>query len=120
MPKKSKKTKNKRLNKNDTTTYVYILQSIVNKEKSYIGVTNNLKRRISQHNGLLSGGARYTRNFRQWKFYAVFEMKNRHDALSLEWRSKHRKSKNDGTGVEGKVQTILRIGKLYQTCKKIQ
>jgi predicted GIY-YIG superfamily endonuclease len=31
-----------------------------NENKTYIGITNNFKKRIRQHNGILSGGAKYT------------------------------------------------------------
>ena len=33
---------------------------IYNKNKSYVGITNNLNKRIRQHNGMIKGGAKYT------------------------------------------------------------
>lgn len=44
---------------------VYIL-STADGRASYCGVTNDLGRRLRQHNGLQSGGARYTRSRRHW------------------------------------------------------
>lgn len=114
----SKKKRIKK-NKNNITTYVYILCSTTNCAKSYIGVTNNLTRRLKQHNGIVQGGARYTSSNRPWEFYAVFKLNNRHDALSLEWKAKHKKRKSDGTGLEGKVVTITRLGKLYTKCTRV-
>ena len=43
--------------------YLYILKSI-NFEKTYIGHTNNLKRRLREHN---SGKSEYTSKFKPWK-----------------------------------------------------
>ena len=118
--KKHKKIKRKiqRRDNNNIPTFVYVLQSTMNSQKNYIGVTNNLQRRILQHNGFKTGGARYTKAHRPWKFYAIFEMKNRHDALSLEWKAKHRHSKCDGSGLSGKIERIRRIGKMYVICKQ--
>lgn len=42
--------------------YTYILQCADG--TYYIGKTNNLEKRILQHNGVMSGGAKYTRNRR--------------------------------------------------------
>ncbi len=44
----------------------YILQSSVNTRRTYVGMTNNMRRRIRQHNGALKGGARTTRAWRPW------------------------------------------------------
>lgn len=42
--------------------YTYILQC--SDGTYYIGKTTNLERRIKQHNGIISGGAKYTRGRR--------------------------------------------------------
>ena len=44
--------------------YVYVLQSIGNKPLTYVGYTNNLKKRITLHNQ--GKGAKFTRG-RKWK-----------------------------------------------------
>ena len=119
--KKLKHDKHKSSKKTDksTITFVYILQSTTKHTKNYIGVTNNLNRRLRQHNGTLAGGARYTKNHRPWQFRAIFQMATRHDALSLEWRGKHRRLKLDGVGIDGKIKTVSRIGNLYPKCDRI-
>lgn len=42
--------------------FVYIIRCSDN--SLYTGITNNLKKRLRQHNGEISGGATYTRNKR--------------------------------------------------------
>lgn len=44
---------------NDAFYYVYILRCA--DDSFYIGATNNLEKRIRAHNGLIKGGAKYTR-----------------------------------------------------------
>ena len=118
--KKGSKDKQMRRRLNPETTYVYILQSCANMLKSYVGVTNNLARRLRQHNGIIVGGARYTRASRPWAFFAVFQLSNRHDALSIEWKIKHQKKSSDGKGIHGRVQAALRIGQSVPRFFRIQ
>jgi len=65
---------------------------------------------MRQHNGIIVGGARYTRACRPWAFFAVFQVSNRHDALSMEWKIKRQKKSKDGKGIHSKIQVALRIG----------
>lgn len=44
----------------------YILQSLSRPEKTYIGITTDLERRLQEHNGELNGGAARTRRYRPW------------------------------------------------------
>lgn len=71
--------------------FVYIIKGINtnNKIKFYIGYTNNLFRRIKQHNGILKGGAKATRGY-IWSYYCIFTNFNDNiEALQTEWRIKH-------------------------------
>ena len=56
--------------------YVYLLRSINNPDKSYIGYTTNLEDRMATHN---SGGSVYTADYRPWQIvsYHVFMDKSR-------------------------------------------
>ena len=66
---------------------VYVLK---NENKTYIGYTNNFFKRWMQHNGYLSGGAKYTsRNVGIWEPICIvdgFECKK--EAMKCEWRLK--------------------------------
>ena len=106
---KKKSSKGTRSKPRGTHTYLYVLQSVHNAGRSYVGVTNDLMRRLRQHNGELRGGARYTKRD-TWNFYAIFRLNSRKDALSLEWKVKHRKSKADGRGLQGIVNRVVRHG----------
>lgn len=67
---------------------VYLLMS-QHDSRTYIGCTNNLQRRLRQHNGEIVGGAKSTRG-RKWKcicFISGFISK--HEALSFEWHARH-------------------------------
>jgi structure-specific endonuclease subunit SLX1 len=67
----------------------YILQSCMPRQenKIYIGCTNNLARRLRQHNGELKrGGAKYTHKYRPWKVLAtVRHFASEREALQFEW-----------------------------------
>ena len=67
----------------------YILRS--GREKfinhTYNGYTNNLKRRIRQHNGIIKGGAKSTHNKGPWNYYCIITgFENRQEALQMEWK----------------------------------
>ena len=54
-----------------TEWYVYVLVSTV-RAITYVGCTSDVARRVRQHNGELSGGARFTRGGRPWDLGAVY------------------------------------------------
>ena len=68
--------------------YCYLLFSSVKKTRSYIGATTDLKRRLRQHNGLLTGGARYRLSNRPWQIAAYVFVGDKIRALKLEWKLK--------------------------------
>lgn len=69
-----------------TSTYVCYLLASGN--RTYIGITNHLSRRIRQHNGELAGGAKYTRG-KQWRVVCyVGYFSTKQEAMRFEWRYK--------------------------------
>ena len=100
-------------------TFVYLLQSLQDPRKTYIGVTNDISRRIRQHNGEIVGGARYTRRFRPWKFYALFRLRTRTHALQLEYRAKHRRALKSESGIAGKARKILRLAAEFPGAQRV-
>lgn len=70
----------------------YVLISELN-HTTYCGVTNNPQRRLRQHNGEITGGAKYTRKFRPWSYAFLIEgFRNRSEAMSFEWQMKNMKN----------------------------
>ncbi len=68
--------------------FVYVLVSIWG-ARTYVGVSNDVRRRLDQHNGRLSGGAKSTRQGRPWRLgctYGPFETQG--DALRWEHQLK--------------------------------
>jgi len=71
--------------------YVYMLISTGFKPVSYIGYTNNLKKRIKLHNS--GKGAKFTRG-RKWKLIYKEKFKSKSKAISREYYIKRNKASN--------------------------
>lgn len=72
--------------------FVYVIQgnSPDGKKPYYVGCTNDVARRVRQHNGLIAGGARYTSRFTDWQLRAVYgPYTGRSEAQRAEYALKH-------------------------------
>lgn len=106
------------ININKDKYYCYIIRSINPSypNSTYNGSTNNLVRRLRQHNGEITGGARATRGKGPWVYLAVWEgFESKIEALSCEWRIKHptnsRVRPSKYNGVKGRIKSLnLLIG----------
>jgi len=85
----------------------YFLESCQPRSKcTYVGITNNLKRRLRQHNGEICGGAKYTKRARPWRIFLVVEgFRSKRDVLQFEWQIKHRR-KGRVAGRVGRLKTL--------------
>lgn len=80
--------------------YCYIITN--DKNQSYTGCTNNLDRRLKQHNGLLKGGAKYTRKSNNWKYYYIIGIFDKKSAFKFEYQLKFKKNnKGNLTRISG-------------------
>jgi predicted GIY-YIG superfamily endonuclease len=93
---------------NNRDYLVYVLVSIADPRKTYVGCTNAPKRRLRQHCGEITGGARFTRQHRPWRFALHVTGLTRREALQLEWASKHRRVPGI-SGLRGRVRTVERL-----------
>lgn len=98
--------------------HCYILANKENR-RTYNGYTNNLTRRLRQHNQELKGGAKYTKDFgnKTWFIVAyVSGYPDRINALQCEWRIKHpdnkRKRGPKYTGADGRIKGLNEVLKL--------
>ena len=73
---------------------MYLVYIIVCDNLSYVGMTNNFLNRWLQHNGIISGGAKYTKKKCNWYPICIIDgFKNKSEAMQCEWKIKSRKSK---------------------------
>jgi len=82
--------------------FVYLLATVDPPSKTYVGATLDVDRRLKQHNGQLSGGARATSTV-PGGWYRVCYVKgfeNQREALRFEWWWKRRSHKLHGTPLE--------------------
>ena len=69
--------------------YVYMLKSKGVKPITYVGYTNNLKKRINLHN--TGKGAKFTRG-RKWRLIYKEKFKSKNEAISREYYIKKNRS----------------------------
>ena len=69
--------------------YVYMLKSKGKKPLTYIGYTNNLKKRVIQHN--TGKGAKFTRG-RKWKLIYKENFNSKKEAISREYYIKNNRT----------------------------
>lgn len=102
--------------KKDKQWICYCLQS--KKRYTYVGITNNFKRRHRQHNGKIVGGAKYTRRYRPWNtLFKIYGLTSHKHVLQLEWAIKHRR-KSGYSGIKGRLRTLEHLFKMDQWTKK--
>lgn len=91
----------------------YILKS---NNKTYNGATNNIKRRIRQHNGELKGGAKSTKGKGPWEIYCLITgFISKIETLQTEWKIKTiqgRKRPSKFNNPKGRIKGLNEILKL--------
>lgn len=104
----------KNTNDNDPNSkfYCYILYNLnpFYSNLTYNGSTNNLRRRLRQHNGEIAGGAKATSGKGPWTYLAVIEgFENHTEALCCEWKIKHptgRVRSRKYCGIKGRIDSL--------------
>ncbi len=99
--------------------YVYLLKSDVS-NKTYIGYTTDPYRRLLQHNGIKSGGAKHTRKDRPWSLIMfITGFPTERTALQYEFCIQHTKKYRRTSGVKNKMyimKKLLQQDKICKTC----
>jgi len=84
----------------------YLLETVSGPPKTYVGVTPDLDRRLRQHNGELSGGAKATHG-RAWKRAChVTGFPDSRAALQFEWRWKQIARRQLGNPMERRARAL--------------
>ena len=70
--------------------YIFFRENVLISNQTYNGSTNNLIRRLRQHNGEITGGAKATKGKGPWNYLVIIDGFGTHnEALSCEWKIKH-------------------------------
>lgn len=97
--------------------YAYLIYSPL-LSATYIGITNDIYKRILQHNNILSGGAKSTKKTNDWMYYCfVGCFNNKSEAMRFEWLWKHYKPVNKWISTKGLKN---RLDRLYELLDDIE
>lgn len=98
--------------KNSNFHYCYILQNDDN-QRTYNGYTVNTIRRLRQHNGEITGGAKSTRCSKTWQYIAIVSgFPNNINALQCEWRIKkpfNKRRTKEYCSPEGRIKGLNHV-----------
>jgi predicted GIY-YIG superfamily endonuclease len=61
--------------------FVYVLQSVNAPSRHYIGLTDNVQRRLQEHN---QGHSTHTANYRPWRLHVAMEFSSEAVAIRFE------------------------------------
>ncbi len=87
---------------------VYLLKQI-DGQKTYVGATLDVERRLKQHNRLLSGGAKATQGHQWERICHVSGFPNEKSALQFEWAWKYYSKKQSGSALKRRIKTLLEL-----------
>ena len=71
-------------------THAFCCYALYNRRfQTYVGITNDLQRRLRQHDGNLTGGSKYTKGKGPWNIgFVVSGFLDKKHALQFEWATK--------------------------------
>ena len=96
--------------------FVYLLKSEIS-NRTYVGYTVDINKRLRKHNGELKGGAKRTRKGRPWKlvlYVTGFEFER--TALQYEFCIQHTKKYKRTNGIENKIKIMKLLLKQERIC----
>ena len=105
------------MDENYINTYIVYLLINTSNHYTYLGITNNSKKRLRQHNGEIKGGAKYTHSFKgdgRWIYYLKIKNLTKLEALSIERTAKNKRKKGKGkTPIDKRLNVLLPILEQY-------
>ena len=81
---------------------------IENNRYTYVGVSNNVEKRLRAHNGEIKGGAKYTTSKgKGWKHICIIRgFPTKIESMQFEWALKHVPPKNAG-GIKNRIKKLI-------------
>ena len=88
--------------------YVYLLATVLEPSKTYVGATTDVERRLKQHNGEQSGGAIATSQVPGgwYRVCYISGFESKREALRFEWWWKRRSAKLQGRPLERRQKAM--------------
>ncbi len=86
---------------------VYILRTSGN--TLYIGQTNNLEKRLKEHQDKTSKSARYVRYYDSFKLVYQETLETRSEAMKREWQLKHWSRAKKEALINGDIQLLKKL-----------
>ena len=99
--------------------FVYLLKSTVS-NRTYVGYTIDINRRLRQHNGIIKGGAKKTERGRPWELILFIGFPYERIALQYEFCIQHTKKYRRGTGVANKIKIMKALLNSERICSTAQ
>lgn len=98
--------------------YVYLLLDTT-ETRTYVGATVNLSRRLQQHNGEKTGGAKSTKG-RQWnRICYIYGCPDWSATLQCEWKWKHlTKTSRGATPLHRRIKALITLLELERSTQK--
>lgn len=87
----------------------YLLATCSGNEKTYVGITPDLDRRLRQHNGEISGGAAATKGLAWERVAHVKGFPDHRAALQFEWRWKQISRRLVGSPVKRRFAALQEL-----------
>jgi predicted GIY-YIG superfamily endonuclease len=97
---------------------VYLLEAVDGSRKTYVGATLDVERRLKQHNGALSGGARATSGHQWRRVCHITGFPHERAALQFEWKWKNLSKHQKGNALQRRVKALCLLFGLEKTTQK--
>lgn len=97
---------------------VYLLEATDGSRKTYVGATLDVERRLKQHNGALSGGARATSGHQWRRMCYITGFPHERAALQFEWKWKNVSKQQKGSAIQRRIKALCLLFGLEKTTQK--
>ena len=91
---------------------------VSSRQRTYVGFSTDVDRRLRQHNRELVGGAKATHGDTWTRLCSIAGFPTQQSALQFEWKWKHLSRKARGTAVERRLHALLQLLNSEQSTSK--